>query len=319
MTDDGHLVRRVVTFSHVLAEAGVLHAGVDRSTIVADALRASGAVSRAELYWALRAGLVTRRSDIECFDLAFRVFWDGELPSRRDARVSSPQAPGGQRAMNGAGGGDPSASAQWSAVERLRRQPLDLATDDDVDRIADFLAHTVGRPPMRRSRRRRADARGSQPDLRATLRSAMRTEGEPLQRRWRGPRMTPRSLVLLIDVSGSMTRYAPGMVVFAQALSRAGWAVDAFGFGTRLTRMTGQLTHHSPRDALRRSSQASLDWGSGTRIAENLAAFNELALRDGLAAVPSSPCVPMAGSAASSTNSTESWDGSRWSHGRCCG
>ena len=110
----------------------------------------------------------------------------------------------------------------------------------------------------------------------------MRTEGVPIERAWREPKLVPRKLVFLVDVSGSMEPYARAMVMFLQAAVRAGRHVEAFTFGTRLTRLTPHLAGRDPDRALERAARAVPDWAGGTRIGENLKAFNDVWGRRGM-------------------------------------
>ena len=119
-------------------------------------------------------------------------------------------------------------------------------------------------------------------DPRRTLREAMRTGGVPIERAWREPKLVPRKLVYLVDVSGSMEPYARAMVMFLQAAVRAGRHVEAFTFGTRLTRLTPHLAGRDPDRALANAARAVPDWAGGTRIGENLKAFNDVWGRRGL-------------------------------------
>ena len=119
-----------------------------------------------------------------------------------------------------------------------------------------------------------SDPAGRVLDQRRTLRAAMRTHGMPLQRSWRRRKLVPRKVVFLCDVSGSMEPYARAMVMFLQAMTQAGRRVEAFAFGTRLTRLTPALSGRDPAQALRLAAKAMPDWGGGTRIGESLAAYN---------------------------------------------
>jgi uncharacterized protein with von Willebrand factor type A (vWA) domain len=124
--------------------------------------------------------------------------------------------------------------------------------------------------PMRRARRLQRAPGGSRIDLRRTLRRSLRTSGEPLQRAWRERRTRHRPLVLVLDVSGSMSSYSRALLQFGFAAMAAGRKVEVFCFGTRLTRITRALRTRDPDTALREVSATVLDWDGGTRIGESL-------------------------------------------------
>jgi uncharacterized protein with von Willebrand factor type A (vWA) domain len=136
--------------------------------------------------------------------------------------------------------------------------------------------------PMRRSRRPRPTAHGGRTDLRATLRHARRTGGHPVRLARRAPLMEPRRLVVLCDISGSMEPYARAML---QLLYCAAGGADAevFTFATRLTRLTGTLSHTRPALALQQAGQAAPDWLGGTKIGESIKEFNNSYGRRGMA------------------------------------
>ncbi len=106
------------------------------------------------------------------------------------------------------------------------------------------------------------------------MRSSLRHGGEPFERHWRQPGRRPRALVLVCDVSGSMEPYARMLLAYMQACVAARRRVEAFAFGTRLTRVTGELRGKDPDAALARAAGAVADWSGGTRIGDALSALN---------------------------------------------
>jgi uncharacterized protein with von Willebrand factor type A (vWA) domain len=295
------LVRRLVTFGRILREAG-LEVGPGRLQDALHALASIDIAVRDEAYWAMRCTLVSRLDDIEAFDAAFNAFWErapvAPLQQRPiDLGISLPQTSGEQpRALaahtlerlsedgssEGEGDEDRPAAALWSADERLRNRDFATLSPDELQRLRVVMERVARFSPRRRSLRLEAAHDGRSLDSRRTLRSAMRTEGHPLERAWRRPKLLPRKLVFLVDVSGSMEPYARAMVLFLQAAVRAGRHVEAFTFGTRLTRLTPHLVGRDPDRALADAARAVPDWAGGTRIGENLRAFNDRWSRRGL-------------------------------------
>src|SRR5213076_1841873 len=126
---------------------------------------------------------------------------------------------------------------------------------------------------LTRSRRARPGGR-DRLDIRRLLRRSMRFGGELLVFSWKSPRLRPRPLVLLCDISGSMERYARLLLNFAYALKNASTRVEAFVFATRLTRITRLLRSHDIDAALNRETASVDDWSGGTRIGEAIETFN---------------------------------------------
>ena len=153
-----------------------------------------------------------------------------------------------------------------SPVESLRRKNFADCTPEELALLARLMTRLRLRAPERRTRRRRP-SRSGDPDLRRTLRRAMRTGGEPIDRAWRRRRVQRRRLLLVLDVSGSMSTYSRALAMFAHAALRSGPDWEAFAFGTRLTRMTRALSARpTPTPPSRAASSEVTDWDGGTRI-----------------------------------------------------
>ena len=183
-----------------------------------EALGAVGMTERHDVYWAGRATLVRRPEDTEVFDRAFAVFWDQAQPSFDPLDEPEPLAvtltvddDDRDEPESGEASDDPVVELRFSATEVLRHK--DFADYDDVElaeahRLMSRLRLTGS--PRRSLRLEQASRRTSRPDLRRTVRAALRTEGEPIRRHFRTPATRHRRLVLLLDVSGSMEPYAAG-------------------------------------------------------------------------------------------------------------
>jgi uncharacterized protein with von Willebrand factor type A (vWA) domain len=282
------LVSHVVTFGRVLREAG-LEIGPGR---VADALRALDAVDLArqeDVYFALRQTFVSRHDELELFDRAFNA-WFLRAPvlapvrSRVTADVLARAVEAPER--RGKEDGDEDAGEPLelgaSVQELLRDKDFAELSGDELRRVRDLIARIARMRPRRLSRRRTSDPRGDRLDVRRMIRRSLRTGGDPVDRPFRARKDVPRKLVVLCDVSGSMDSYARALLLFLHAVVGAGRGVEAFAFGTRLSRLTPDLATRDPDAALARCTEAVVDWGSGTRIGASLRQFNEVYGRRGL-------------------------------------
>ncbi|MGZ8633881.1 MAG: vWA domain-containing protein, partial [Solirubrobacteraceae bacterium] len=139
-----------------------------------------------------------------------------------------------------------------------------------------LIAAMVTDRPARRSHRLRAHRRGHVLDMRALARDAIATGGDPVRRRFRRRTQTPRKLVVLCDVSGSMEPYTRALLLYLHAMVRSGRGVEVFAFGTRLTRLTAELRTRDPEVALARAADRVVDWASGTRIGASLKRYNDV-------------------------------------------
>jgi len=235
---------------------------------------------------ALRATLCAGRADLAAFDAAFEaIFGPGELvpparpPIDPTAAMALPRV-----AVPDAGRPGPMAlepdtelrPAAWSSVELLGAKDFGEYTDAERLLARRLMGELARRGPTRASRRQRTARRGVRPDLRATLRTSLRHAGEPLERRWRVPTTTPRPLVLVLDVSGSMEPYARMLLQYAQACVAARRRTEVFAFGTRLTRITNELRGRDPDRALDRAAETVEDWSGGTRIGAAVGELNRV-------------------------------------------
>ena len=285
------VLERMVGFGRVLRGAG-LEVGPGRLQDALRGLDVVGLTRRDDVYHALRCTLVARRDDLDVFDAAFAAYWEAaaQTPAPEIGlevpRFEPDQAPA-PSPTEGEGGGreegeEPTLLLAASPDERLRRRDFADMTTAELRRLRRLMERLPKAAPTRRSRRLRASPAGDVLDARRTLRNAMRTDGLPLDPAYRRRKQVPRKLVFLCDVSGSMEPYARGMVMFLQAVTASGRHVEAFAFGTRITRLTPHLRKLDPARALAGIGSLMPDWGGGTRIGESLRHYNETWGRRGL-------------------------------------
>ena len=268
-----------------LMRAGGAHVGVGDLLAAHRALAAVDAAQREEAFYALRAALCSSHADMavfaEAFALAFATPEDeprneleqlGQIERAALPRLGIPAETPAAAELEAV-----PAPAAWSEEELLHERDFALYTDAERATARRLLARLARRAPQRLSRRtiatrRRRDVH----DLRATIRLSLRHGGEFVERRYRAPAVRPRRLVLVCDVSGSMAPYARMLLMYMQACVAARARVEAFVFGTRLTRVTRELAGRDPDRALRRAAEAVADWAGGTRIGDAIATLNRV-------------------------------------------
>jgi uncharacterized protein len=271
----------VVGLARTLRAAGV-DASPDRVHATIAALGLLDPSSRDDVYWAGRLTLCAGADAIERYDRVFAAYF-GDRPASLVRRPAAP--PSRLRLVSGVDG-DPdagpgtgeddseAASAIASRTEVLRHR--DLASMSTVDRaeLARLLTAFRLTGDDRRTRRTAPAHRGSV-DRQRTLRRLMHAGGETVAPASRHRRERPRRLVLLVDVSGSMSSYADALLRFAHAASRRqrGPSTEVFTVGTRLTRVTRELAHRDPDVALKAIAESVPDWSGGTRLGELVKEF----------------------------------------------
>lgn len=275
-----------VAFARALRRAG-LRVPTGSTVLLARAITEVGVDRPEQVYWAGRATVVRRREDIAAYDRVFAAFFGARavpVPGRVARRVelrldAGDEPPAGAEPDAGEDDAPGEVRAvRWSPTEVLRHKDLAACTPDELDEAHRLMADLRARAALRRSRRRRPRAHGrGRPDVRRTVRRALRTGGEVLRTATTRPGERPRRLVLLLDVSGSMEPYARALARFAHAavVARRQGEVEVFALGTRVTRITRELSTHDPDRALARASVAVADWAGGTRLGTGLAAFND--------------------------------------------
>lgn len=293
------LVDNIVLFARLLREAGIVATPGTIETAVR-AVAITGVHSRQDVRAALFASLVTRAGQRELFDQLFDAFWkDPQLLEKSLAlllpQVAVPAPPASQaaaarRAADVMGRDraqgeveipsrvEVDASDTASALEILRQKDFEQMSAAEAGDARRVLAARKWSLPERRSRRLQPASGTGQPDLRRTLRKALRSGGHLAGILHRKPRTVEAPLVILCDISGSMSMYARmclhmfhGMTA-DRRIRRA--RTHTFVFGTRLTNITRALSMRDPDVALAEVSRLAQDWDGGTRIGEALHAFN---------------------------------------------
>ena len=272
-------------FARALRAAG-LGVTADRERTFLLAAATVGIGERAHVYWAGRATMTSVPADFPVYDEVFERWFGGEaIPRARRGDIAGPPV---RQAPLDSGEGDAGEAetdtlhARASAQEVLRHRDVATLSASDRAAAARLFAALAPRSPLRRARRHVRSTSGTV-DGPATLREQLRRMGEPgrIHHRRRGVRA--RRIVLLIDVSGSMSPYADSLLRLAHVFVRSVPHVEVFTLGTRLTHITRALTQRDPERALAAAGRVVPDWSGGTRLGEGVGAFLDRWGRRGMA------------------------------------
>ncbi len=289
-----YLLKNLVLFGRLLRSAG-LDVGPGQVIDLASALEHIDIGKRDEFFHAARALFVHHRAEIAQFDLAFRLFWQVRTLSPIDApstphpalqskslrtpHVSYREIPfdaqadeikharKSERVMV-------DVQQTFSPIEVLRKKNFDAFTWEEIQHAKQLMAEMTWRLGERATRRKERARHGEYLDMRRVIRRNMKYGGEFLELAWKRTKFKPRPLVVLCDVSGSMERHSRMLLHFVHTLSNDIERVEAFLFGTRLTRITKQIRRNDIDDAIGEVVKVVEDWGGGTRIGETLRTFN---------------------------------------------
>lgn len=308
MTATMNFAQRALAFARLLRRAGVKTTTGQAMDFVR-AIEHIDIGSREEFREAARACLVTHKEDMPVFDRLFDLYWrakpeytDGLLQGAEPEDVIELAPEEGEEgedvdAATIAGGkgrrleaveladeneeGDASDEESladafsYSPAEVLREKDFADFTEDELAQIRRFMQQLTWQVGRRRSRRKVASPKGRFLDPRRTMRRSLQTGGVPLTIARRETKTKPRQLVVICDVSGSMDRYSRNLLQFIYAIENGMAKVEAFVFGTRLTRVTRLLKHKDIDEAMRRVAREVQDWSGGTRIGQSLQTFNQ--------------------------------------------
>lgn len=301
-------------FGHALHAAGI-PVTPERSARFATAVTLAEPQTTRELYWLGRVTLLTTHDQAEIYDRVFEHIFRGLVdvadyrgdsanPPPPSSSPTGDRTPGDPRTRDGESASNPrgtsatpgarkeeqdeeqeeqeSLLAAMSEDERLQERSFADLTPDELALINELVARMKVVPPSRRARRSRLHARGRDLDVRATLRRAHRTAGDPVRLVRRKRTERPRRVVLIADVSGSMAPYAR---VYLHLMRSAVQALgsEAFVFATRLTRLSRPLRITHPDAAYRKALASAPDWSGGTRIGQAIRDFTESWGRRGMA------------------------------------
>lgn len=288
---------RVAAFVRTLRRAGLrLGPGDTRGAL--EAAAATGIADRDDLRRAFAATLVRRPAEMPLFLHAFRLYFEQPSPDLRRLAQDDDDGDGGEEpgrsrdpqparlaeAMAAAGHGrerpretrrrEADRARSASAIEVVRQKDFADMTLEEAAMARELLRDSVLPLTPAPTRRFATHPAGRRPDLRATLRRGVRDGGEYVELLRRRRRRREPALILLGDISGSVSRYTRMFLHFAHALTRRRDRVHTFLFGTRLTPVTHRLRDRDPDRALALIAADVRDWEGGTRIADSLHAFN---------------------------------------------
>ncbi|WFU03569.1 VWA domain-containing protein [Rhizobium sp. CB3171] len=295
---DGRLADNIVFFARALRKAG-LKIGPAAIADAIEAVETIGIGSREEFHAALSSIFVKRHEDLAVFDEAFRLFWRSRDLVQKMIAMMSPVAPDNREKEKPKPGETRVSDALLG--DRDDRRPQREAPDIEIDarfttsgnellRRMDFAQMSVAEIAAARKELARLELPldsvrtrrfvpshvSAKVDPRATMRVALRTGGTLILPRYREAKEMQPPLVVLADISGSMSQYTRIFLHFLHVLTERRRRVHTFLFGTRLTNVSRQMRHKDPDEALDECAAAVRDWSGGTRIGETLKEFNRL-------------------------------------------
>ena len=241
-----------------------------------------GVDRREKVYWSGRATLAIQPEEIPIYDAVFNQHWYQGIPKLQEVPDLKPltllldepdEAPEDEEKTEQIA--QDAINVRYSRTEVLVKKDFAECSDKELEELYEIMKHLRLHGKTKRSRRLQKARDGRYLDFRRTAKYALRLGGDPIQLFFRNPGERPRRLVLLLDVSGSMETYARSLIRFVHAAIAGRNQVEAFTLGTRLTRLTRELSNRDPDVALNRAAKTVPDWSGGTRLGEGLRLFND--------------------------------------------
>ncbi len=275
-----------IGFVDALRRTGLI-VPIGRTLTYLAAIETLGVASGEQIYWAGRATLLDRPEDTPVYDAVYSYWWLHDARALRSSAVEietvtvaidDEDADDDDDAGHADDGVDDDGEIQevrFSAAEVLSSKDFAECSDAEMTEVYELMARLRLAGPFREARRPQRTNRRARPDIRRTVQLALRSEGEPIRRAFVKHGERPRRVVFLLDVSGSMETYSRVLVRFIHAAVVGRQRVEAFALGTRLTRLTRELSSRDPDAALTRAAEAVEDWSGGTRLGDGLRMFND--------------------------------------------
>jgi len=272
-----------IEFAHDLRFHGMVIGSDDVITYLS-AISVLNANDIMDVYWSGRATLVRKKDSVPLYNKRFQAFFldisDNEPDARKVKLKSSANAgatlevPNTEQGLPGEVIEDETRLGYMaSAADISRHKAFADCTDEELNRFRKLISMLRVSPPKRRTYRTQSTPKGKVLDMRRMARETMRSLGEPKDLMYIKRKEKLRSIVFILDVSGSMADYSRNLLQLAYSARRANTKVEVFCFGTRLTRITKSIDKRTPDEAMRLAGESVLDWDGGTRIGDAITAF----------------------------------------------
>ncbi|MEH6629683.1 MAG: VWA domain-containing protein [Halopseudomonas aestusnigri] len=299
--NEGYLAQNLLHFARTLRKAGLK---VPSSKVIdaVGAIEITGLGRRDELHATLGCLFVTRRDQQEIFDQCFYIFWrNPELLERAMSmllpttflenapkdekdkalkRVSEAFTPEQEKPR------PPEEEEEKNEIEFDARMTI---SDNEVLRHKDFeqMSTQEQQNALRLIKRLKLPSENiitrrfsptlcrHRVDMRRTMQASMRNGGDIIDLRHKSRQHKRAPLVVLCDISGSMSHYSRMLLHFIHTLSGARDRIHSFVFGTRLHNITRQMCNTDVDEALEAVGKQVDDWSGGTKIATALHDFNK--------------------------------------------
>lgn len=286
------LAGKIIEFSNFLKSRGFNTSHSSIHDAVRSILKIDLSI-REDFHAALRANLAKTDIEWRLFPELFLEFWNGENggpspppeeehPGDREGR-ESPATCEPLFEENALAFSDTVSDNRDKPAEETAYSPLRATHDNylacfdktDITAAAQAVKNIIR--PFRnfRSRRFKKSKKTRKIDFPGIMRKSLKHEGQPIELQFKTHKNKPKRLVFLIDVSGSMGRYARLLLPFLLSLKTVGSKAETFVFSTSLVSCTFFIRNMNVDQIIDHISNHVPDWSGGTRIGQSLRQFNQ--------------------------------------------
>jgi uncharacterized protein with von Willebrand factor type A (vWA) domain len=285
----GKMADNIVGFARTLRRAGFpMDSG--RIGLALESALLIGLDNKHDFRASLEATLVCRQQDLEVFDQLFEAYFRNPeftqqllaqmLPKATEAAPVPKRRARAQEALAAIASNTPRSAVQEDSVDfdaamtasdrvRFRHADFESLSASEfklVQRLASEIPLSWPQVPARRTQR---SLSGTRVDWTQTLRESARLDGELLSLPHLARRTQALPVLILVDVSGSMERYARLMLAFLHQSTR-GRSRSVYAFGNQLTDLNRAFRHTETDLMLSSANQLIQDFAGGTQIGRSL-------------------------------------------------
>ena len=294
------LDKNIIFFARLLRASGIsIGSGSILDSI--ESVKLIEFTKKSTFFYALQTSLIKRPEDMKIFEQAFHLFWQNprfqdrirdlllpqtqltgnqeekeELAKRIQETLAKPQNPKSEIDKQEKLLIDASGTA--SETQIFKEKDFEMMSGEELKKASQSIKEILIKMPKKPFRRFEKNSLATKISIRSSLKEAKKNFGLVIPK-FVKKKDKPRSVVVLIDISGSMENYSRMMIHFVHNLRQHHKQVSAFLFGTKLTNITNQLKNKDIDVALKEVSKATNDWAGGTRIRDSIFLFNKTWVR----------------------------------------
>ena len=292
--DQTKLLDNILRFIRLLRKSGI-KIGNQSSIDTLKSIKLLKIGNRKEFYWALYSNLINRYEDKEIFDQCFYLFWQNpkimeqvfnllipQIGTQKSPDTSKKQL---KRITENLGKKNIDleknqkdeiifdSQMSWSNKSSFNSKDFEMMSVNEMKEAEEVIRKLLKKQQTQLTRRWKSKENGNKISYKDTIKKSIKKNGI-INLAYKDKIKKPKSLVILIDISGSMESYSRVMLIFSHLLMQQQNDIEVFTFGTSLTRITRLLKNKDIDFSLNKIGNFVTDWAAGTKITSSMHDFN---------------------------------------------